>query len=155
MLARMASAQTVTTRYRGWRIESRPYSHRGRRSYEAGIYGSTGLADVAHGRDRLAALADAQSKIDAHLSGARPLHNLGLDPYAWSALKLAPTLTQAQREALREVAQAERVGRLGVRADWTSPRTRAALHAKGLIEPTVDGGRKLTPLGRKLADNEL
>ena len=79
----------VTTRYRDWQIKSNPYSHRGQRHYEAGIYGwlpaeqADGLADVAHGPDRATAIAHAQQMVDAHLSGERPLRNFGIKPEVW------------------------------------------------------------------------
>jgi DNA repair protein RadC len=62
--------------YKGWRIDSHPYSHLGTRMYEAGIYGPGGLADVAHGKTRPAVIAAAQKKIDDHEAGIKLLNNL-------------------------------------------------------------------------------
>jgi hypothetical protein len=73
----MALSRKKTTQYyKGWRIESSSFSHRGERLYEAGIFGAMGLADIAHGFDRLEAIQAAERKIDAHLTGRKLLHNL-------------------------------------------------------------------------------
>jgi hypothetical protein len=80
---RRTPERVSTETYRTWRIESRPYSHRGERMYEAGIFGNDGLADVAHGKTRSAAVANARAMIDRHVSHDRLLHNLGLDADAW------------------------------------------------------------------------
>jgi hypothetical protein len=84
--AEEAAQLTSIETYKTWRIESRPYSHRGQRRYEAGIFGDLGLADVAYGKTRTEAVANAKAMIDMHMSHVRPMRNLGLDTDAWSKL---------------------------------------------------------------------
>lgn len=84
----MATRRRHNTHYRGFRIESSPYSHLGRRSYEAGIFvepgsaisrvlSTAGLLDVSYGNTRDEAVEGAKLKIDLHMAGSKPLHNLG------------------------------------------------------------------------------
>lgn len=57
-------------------------------------------------------------------------------------------LSAAMFNALTAILAHEDAGSLGAPA-WIIPaRTRSALHARDLIEPTVDGGRRLTARGR-------
>ncbi len=72
----MTSSRLKKTTYKGFVIESSPFSHRGTRMYEAGIYEAGELLDGAHGKTRDEVIENAQRLIDQHLSGVRVLWNL-------------------------------------------------------------------------------
>jgi hypothetical protein len=68
---------------------------------------------------------------------------------------MSKPLSRPMFETLRAIAAHEDAGRIGALREWYPARTIVALAMRGLIEPNVDGSRRLTSAGWKAIGREV